>query len=513
MRYLLLAVLTVFATSPLKAKEIYITQNGQGSGASCSSPLSAAWFNAAGSWGTGPQQIGPGTTVHLCGVFNGTPGQQLLVVRGSGTAASPITIKFETGAVLSAPYWSAQGAISANNLSYVTVDGGTNGVIRNTANGTGLAYHQNSRAIYMLNCSNCSVQHLSIIDIYVRTSNTDMAPTQTDLNCVYWLKSNNFTIAHVTCHDAGWAFAGWGNNFTLANSVIYNVDHGLALGPAGAVSGFSIHDNHIYNYANWDSASNAYHHDGLHIWGQNGGRVSGGSIYNNRFDGDSGVNITAHIYLQDSIQDVAVYNNVFIVPPARTINVLWFAAGTNNLPGGIATGNSAFDNFISAGGHRQGTALFIQGQQNFTAVNNVLIGGQANISFQFGGSLSPVGIDHNLYLDLEAAANDPNGFGYMGQNFKTLDAWRAACHCDANSKMVSLSDIKANSVGQLLAGSVGINAGRNLMSLATGTLSNLSRDAVGTQRPSGGNWDVGAYQTVNGVPRALAPTGLTATVK
>ncbi|HKT47028.1 MAG TPA: choice-of-anchor Q domain-containing protein [Candidatus Acidoferrales bacterium] len=497
----------------MKAKDFYITQNGGGTGASCSSSLGVAWFNTSANWGAGASQIGPGTTVHLCGRFNGTAGEQLLAVRGSGTAGHPITIKFENGAALFAPYWSPQGAISANNLSYITVDGGANGVIQNTANGTGLAYHQNSRAIYMMGCANCTVQHLTMANIYVRRSNSDMAPTQTDLNCIYWLKSNNFTISYVTCHDAGWAFAGYGNNFTLANSIAYNVDHGLAFGPAGTVSGFSIHDNHIYNYSNWDSAQNSYHHDGLHIWGQNGGRVTNGVIYNNRFDGDSGVNITAHIYLQDSIQDVAVYNNIFVVPATRTINVLWFAAGTNNLPGGIATNNSAYNNFISAGGHGKGTALFIQGQHNFTAVNNVLIGGQANISFQFGGSLSGTGIDHNLYLDLQAAANDPNGFGYLGQNFKTLDAWRGACHCDTNSRMVSLAQIDANTAGQLLAGSVGINAGRNLMSMATGNLLPLAHDAIGTQRPSGGTWDIGAFQTVNGRPRVLAPTGLTATVK
>jgi hypothetical protein len=290
------------------------------------------------------------------------------------------------------------------------------------------------------------------------------------------------------------------------------VDHGVAFGPSSTSSGFSIHDNHIYNYANWDSSKNAYHHDGVHIWGQNGGRVTAGVIYNNRFDGDSGVNVTAHIYLQDSIQNVAVYNNVFIVPSNRTINALWFAAGTTNLPGGLATGNSAYNNYISAGGHREGTAMFIEGQYNFTAINNVLVGGVSNISLHFNGSLSSTGIDHNIYLDLDAAVGDPNGFGYYGKNYKTLSAWRSACHCDANSKLVSLSQINANSAGQLLAGSVGIAAGRNLMNLATGMLGALGKDVIQTQRPGSTNWDSGAYQTVNGQPRPLAPTGLSATV-
>jgi hypothetical protein len=510
MNKLFLTLLFVIPTAPLKAKDIYVAQDqtGNGAGVSCDNARNAAWFNRKASWGSEPAQIGPSTTVHLCGRFTGSPGQQMLTVHGSGGSGKPIVLLFENGTVFSAPYWSSQGAIWMDGASDVVVDGGSSGVIENSDNGTERAYHNTSVAIHAAGCKNCTVQHVIMSNLYVRTLQSDIGPNHSQINCVFLNNSDNFKISHTTCHDAGWAYAGFGNNFTLEYSNIYNVDHGLAFGPSGTSSGFSIHDNHFYNYVNWDSAENRYHHDGIHMWGQRGGRVTNGVIYNNRFDGDSGVNITAHIYLQDSIENVTVYNNIFLVPSNRTMNALWFAAGTNILPGGPATGNSALNNYINAGGHRQGSALFIQGQYNFTAVNNVVIGGVSNISVAFGGSFSSTGIDHNIYLDLDAEAGDHNAFGYQGKMYNNLAAWRSVCRCDARSKLLGPGQIKANSFGQLLSGSAGIGAGANLMHLANGVLSSLARDVIQTSRPASNSWDIGAYQTVNGAPLPLPPNRL-----
>jgi len=506
----------LFSALPAGAKDFYIAANqaGAGTGTGCSSAKSYTWFNNSASWGTGAAQIGPGTTVHLCGTFVGTHGQQLLIVRGSGTSTSPITIKFETNAILTAPYWSAFGAIHAANQSYIVIDGGTNGLIKNTANGTGLGNAQDSRAIYAPTCTGCVVKNLTVANMYVRTSNNDLAVTQTAVNCVYWLNSSHFTVTHLTCHDAGWALAGYGNNFTLSYSNIYNIDHGLAFGAQGKTSGFSIHDNHIHGYVNWDSPTNAYHHDGLHLWGQNGGVITNGSIYNNLFDGDSGVNITGHIYLQDSIQQVSVYNNVFLVPSNRVINTLWFNGhtGSGPLPGGPATGNSAYNNFIRAGGHAHGTGIYVLAQNDFTAVNNVLLGGNSDITVQGGGYLSSQGINDNIYEDLNADSGSLNTFGYQGHNYRDLASWQAACHCDSKSKLAPAVQINASSLGQLLSGSVAISAAANLMNITSGNLSPLSKDIVGAARPLSGNWDAGAYK-FGSTALPSTPTGLTATVQ
>jgi hypothetical protein len=512
MRKLILAVAFLFLVVPVRAKDLYVAQSSSqtSGGGSCGSPLSIGWFNNPASWGSGSNQIGPGTTVHLCGTFRGAAGEQLLKVRSSGSSGNPITLKFESGAIFTAPYWSPLGAIYANGVSYITIDGGTNGVIQNTANGTGMAFHSDSRAVYAVRCTGCTVQNLNVSNLYVRTSSSDLTVNQTAVNCVYFNNSNNFTVKNISCNHAGWAIAGFGNNFTLEHSNISNIDHGLAFGPPSGISGLSIHDNHIHDFANWDSATNRYHHDGLHIWGQRGGSIANGSIYNNLFDGDSGVNITADIYLQDSVRSVSVYNNVFTAPKNRVLNVLWFAAGSTGMN---ASQNSAYNNTIAAGGQKAGSAMFVQSQMDFTAQNNILQGGSSDISIQGGGTLSSKGIDHNTYQDLFADYRDTNTFGIQGAVYHDLPGWQRACHCDANSRLVPGVHILKGAVGQLLPGSVGISAGTNLTTVALGILAPLAADKAGAPRPVSGPWDMGALQSGAAVVRLPAPSGVTATIK
>jgi hypothetical protein len=533
-----LALASLVGIASANAKAFYVAGNsGRASGGtSCSNALSVAWFNNPSSWGSGSNQISAGTTVFLCGVFTGGPGQQLLTLHGSGTASSPIVIKFEPGAVLTAPYWGGGGAIHMDGLSHIVVDGGTNGTIQNTANGTGRAYRQSTIAVHAAGCTSCTVQNLIIQNLYVRTSATDYDATHT-VNCVHWLNSNNFTINHITCHDATWAIAGNGNNFTLENSDIYHVDHGLASGVTGTMGNYSIHNNHFHDFANWDSPANVYHHDGIHIWGQGGGRFSGGAIYNNTFDGDYGVNVTGHIFLQDSVSHVAVYNNVFSTPANRTINCLWFAASSTNLPGGPATGNSAYNNSINAGGHHAGAALFVASQLSFTAVNNVLAGGSSNITIQGGGTRTSIGINNNIYRDLFAEFGDTNTFGFQRQTYHVLSLWRAACHCDSASKLITgaqttaFSAVNSGAAVSVAGASataspvdastgaaasdavnmavistpttkepdlellytVGEGNGLNLSELAVEDLAPLASDMNGAARPAAGPWNVGPF--------------------
>jgi hypothetical protein len=146
----------------------------------------------------------------------------------------------------------------------------------------------------------------------------------------------------------------------------------------------------------------------VHLWGQGGSILENSVIYNNQFDGNSGACCTtAHIYLQDSIQNVAVFNNVILVPSNLSIQgVELQGPGTTSIPD--ATENALYNNFITDGQHGQGggAALFARDQVSFTAENNVLIGGSADISVVEGGSLSPTGINNELYDDLKADFGD-----------------------------------------------------------------------------------------------------------
>jgi len=535
-----LVAASLFGVASANAKAFYISGSSSSStaaGSSCSSALSVAWFNNSSSWGSATHQISPGTTVFLCGTFTGRPGQQLLNVLGSGTSSYPITIKFLPGAVLSAPYWSSSGAISMQGRSYIVVDGGGSGIIQNTANGTGRAYRQQTVGVQARSCTHCNVQNITIQNLYVRTSATDLAATHT-VHCVYWHLANYLTLNHITCHDASWAFAGDGNYFTLSNSNIYHVDHGVASGPSGKAGSYSIHNNHFHDFANWDSPTNTYHHDGIHLWGQNGGTITSGAIYNNTFDGDFGVNITAHVFLQDSVQHVAVYNNIAVAPTNRNMNSIWFTAVSTSMRGGSAIGNSANNNSINAGGHRSGSAIYVDNQLQFTAVNNVMGGGVTDVSIQRGTTLTSTGVNNNVYRDLLAEFGDRNAFGYKGQHFYSLSQWRAACHCDSASKLIlgsqttAFSSVLGGNGPTMAEGGVtsalvvnGVDAatmpdavnlsvvsaptttdpefellytvgegnGLNLSDLAVDDLAPLAVGINGTPRPTAGPWNVGPF--------------------
>src|SRR5262249_9074967 len=148
---------------------IYLSQNGtaSASGADCGNAVPVSFFNSAPNWGSGVNQIGPGTTVHLCGTITGPANSTGLSFQGSGTSGNPITLVFEKDAVMQAPYWassvggSAAGAITLDSgRSWIVVDGGQNGVIRNTANGSSWPNRAASTGISGFNCSNCTIRNL-----------------------------------------------------------------------------------------------------------------------------------------------------------------------------------------------------------------------------------------------------------------------------------------------------------------------------------------------------------------
>jgi hypothetical protein len=80
------------------ANDIYMAQSATGgaNGADCNDAYDYDFFNAARNWGSGANEIGPGTTVHLCGTFTASsPNTTALTFRGSGASSSPITVLFE----------------------------------------------------------------------------------------------------------------------------------------------------------------------------------------------------------------------------------------------------------------------------------------------------------------------------------------------------------------------------------------------------------------------------------
>lgn len=263
---------------------IGVTQSGTPTGA-CSNyatNFSAAQFNNSSNWSStfSATKLSPGITAVLCGTVTSALNTQALAFQGNGTSGNTIKLLFDTNAVLQSPAFPTTGGIYAGR-NYIVIDGGANGVIQNTANGTGLANQQSSFAIVADGGSNIEVKNLTCQNIYVRSQ---FDPSPIDVNSVSCYKQNasssgGINIHDNTMHDVGWAIIleeGMGTGLTVANNNIYNADHGLALAPncTGCTANtVSVHDNHIHDPANWDDdpPANGNHHDGIHLFAQDNG--------------------------------------------------------------------------------------------------------------------------------------------------------------------------------------------------------------------------------------------------
>ena len=463
---------------------VYIAQStaGGNTGADCNDAFAATFFNAAGSWGAGATQIGPGTTVHLCGTISST-----LVVQGSGTAGNSITIHWESGASLAQPFCPANGCIQAIGWNYIIFDGGTNGIIQSTANGTGLANQVPSTGIGMNPCSNCEVKNLLIENLYVHTSVSDVTVDQTLVRCMF-VGGSNWTIHNNTMHDAGFCvYAYYGNgdtNDSVHDNNIYNVDHGVIPNGFGAVSAsnFYVYNNHIHDFANWDTTADMYHHDGVHAYGTGGANLTNLQIYDNQFDGNPGVNFSSFVYIEKpdsstSLTGAIVVNNIIdgSLAPGGTFGMV--------AVGALTTGTQ-IDNNTIYGANLSGNYCILLNGGNTNIQNNVMSACQVFI-FEYG-AIPSVTLNNNTY----AAIGSVGWQDSSSNQYHTLAAWQATTtHPDAASQLVASANLSAAYMPN--SGSPVIGFGANLTSLG---LSVLDSDKAGVARPTLGGWDDGAYQ-------------------
>lgn len=495
------------------SKDIYIAQNSAGAanGADCADALPVSWFNSASNWGDGSGQIGPGTTIHLCGTFTGASNTNILVIQGNGAPGNPITILWEAGAVLQEPYCPAQGyggCVQVGGHSYITLDGGTNGVIQNTANGTGLAHQQSSTAIEDDGGTYLTVKNLTIRNIYVHSSSADVTLGNSSANCVYDNGSaSGWQILNNTMHDMSWCVEiQYDNtsNVAISGNEIYNVDHGIAFGgpnPGRSLSGVNISRNKIHDYSNWDTGANDYHHDGIHIWGNgNNGSdsITNVNIYDNMFGGCLGQNVTAHVFIENNsggTSNVAVYNNTFIDTCSSNENNGMIALGAD-------LGYRIYNNtFLGAATDTcVGTAM----APGVVFINNVVSGCGTLMYVTASGGFAPGGLNSNVYSNCPSS----NCFSYHGNYSPFLSAWQSETGQDANSSMPT--NLGLNGSGVPSPSSAVIGKAINLSSLS---LSALSSDIIGTPRPISGPWAAGAYLPNSSASVPAPPTNLRVTVQ
>jgi hypothetical protein len=466
-----------FSYGTASANDVYIAQSAAGSanGSSCANAVAYGYFNTSGNWTSGAPsgtKIGPGTTVHLCGTFTAPAGSSsYLVTQGSGTSGSPITIHFESGAVIQAPYWA--GSVLSVGNNYITVDGGGSGLIQATANGTALSNKQDgAEGVALPNgCTGCIIQGLTVANLYVHTNNVADSGAQ-DTYCFYVLGSaTNVTIQGNVCHDtkAGmlYAYRTGDSNFTFANNQVYNADHGMFIGNAGSgstLTGLYIYGNSLHDGGNWDDTAQNNHHDGIHTWAFNSSTLSNEYIYNNYCYGNWGADTfdmnscSFHEVNTGGVQNGAyIFNNVFT---------------TTNCPN---------NGYITYEGN------------NLAAYNNTIIGPKTScsigIQYYGSGNIFENNIVSTLTMDFLNA-----GGSIQTQDYN--DSYNVSSRNSAGAHSIT-SNPNLNSSYQPQAGSPVIGAGLSLTSL---NIAALDGDKSGVSRSASGAWDIGAYTSSGAAP-------------
>jgi len=492
---LFVAVTSSFASAP----NVYIAQNATGgaNGTSCANAYGLAFFNTSGNWGSEATQIGAGTTVHLCGTITGTLNSNILTFHGSGTSGNSITLKWETGAELTSPACSTCINVAGN--SWITLDGnGTNPSITNTANGSSLANQIDSVAIQAQPCNNCEFKNLDITNIYVHVAGID---TTTGYGTGIKLYGSNFLI-HNNTFDGMFAEVEDGYNSGDTNLQIYQntFDHmnwGVHIGNnnTNVLSHVYLHDNHLMDMDNWDTPSDAYHHDGLFVVQNDiSASITDVEMYNNIANGVQGSNATAWIYVNTAMNGVYIYNNILTN----------MGNGGYAIEGGFSGDRNYYiiNNSIDCKGS---SAISIGPVTNFTIENNAIYDCQTYLyTHNITGAVT---VNNNAY-DL-AGSTGGSAFKWNGNNGgATFLQYQAATGLD--SSLLTLSSFGWNSLYILQPGSALIGKGTNLTDL---DITALDTDKAGTARPSTGAWDIGAYESGAVAGQPAPPSGLIATVE
>ena len=494
----------LLVASSARANDIYLGQgSGAGNGVDCADAYPSSWFNNSSNWGTGASQIGPGTTVHLCGTITGAAGATGLTFQGSGSSGHPITLLFENGAVMTSPQWGV--AITSTAKNYITIDGGSNGLIQNTQSGTLLSYHNATVGISIAGGNSVEIRNLNISNMYVHTG------TGSDGGSAGGIAFqpgalNNLSIHNNTIHDAHSSiFIGYTslNGADIYRNTTYNQVWGIALlddNVGSTATNVNVHDNDVHDFANWFDTGFNFHFDGIFFAATEASTsLTNSNIYNNYIHGAMNVNGTGYIYLTGSsggLSGINIFNNVIVTSVSGT------GSPEANIVLGFGPKNIRIVNNTLVSG--EGIRIRDSGSSGNVIQNNIFYSCWMAIEVYANNSVSVSNL--NVFNNLNGGASG-HWFAWYGTWEADLPAWQSASRFDANSVTGSPS-LDANYHPQ--TGSSAIRTGVNLTNLG---IAALNADKAGTPRPSTGNWDIGAYQNGSAAAGPAAPSGLTAVVQ
>ena len=409
-----------------------------------------------------------------------------LTVNRGGAANSPITIYFEPGANITMPAIPATGAINCGGYSFLTINGGVNGLIGSTANGTGMPNQVNSAGVYCEGSAitGVTIQNLAITNLYART------PGSTDLNSsghgIYaYADLTNVVVRNCAisqCEKCIFIIYATGANHDLEcySNRLSHCNWGIGVGDGytnAVLDGLYIYNNAINVCNDWEAPADNFHHDGIYAFAENARSYATNVwVCNNVIGPYFGSNVTAAIYLSSvggaGIYNASIYNNVLFTstnkPPSNGF-----------IDASHVHGGCVYNNTINANGYG-GIGLTIYSGTNVSIVNNIISGTTYPIYEDVANSVSFC--DYNDYYFNSKAM----GYYYSGR-ILNYASWQGLGY-DAHS-VTGTPNYYDSTVSdfRLLPGSQAIGTGENESALFT-------TDILGAARPQSGGWDMGAYQ-------------------
>ena len=284
------------------------TSAGSANGTSCANAAAITTLSTTTHWTAG-------NVIGLCGTITSESPP-----KHPGRIGNPITVYWEPGASISASAPTCtSGCVNINNRSYITLNGGTNGIIQTTDNGAALTFQDQDYGIQATSSDHALIENLTIKNIFVKTSGSS-AP---DGAGILANNATTITIDHNTMTQTG--FKGiemTGSSaqgpITISNNDMSADNWQIEVANADNLTQQPVYifGNHIHDNAVWDDPANNYHHNGIFCFGTGttDPQYTGGwYIYNNLFGGDPGLHTTAWIDIQDCSNDTTTYyvfNNI-----------------------------------------------------------------------------------------------------------------------------------------------------------------------------------------------------------
>jgi hypothetical protein len=460
-------VLLVFSVvCRAETKEVYLSQSGSGlqDGSSCANAQPVMWLNQESTTLVG------GDKIHICDVIT-----SMLEPKGDGAPDDPIRIIFEKNAKISAPtFWIEArhfgAGINLEGRHFYIVDGGENGTIEATSNGTpgSYQYSEDISGIHTDHAGDIVVRNLTIRGMYRRVPNSQDA---NKYGCGTWGSSmtgtnvfENNVIEDANCGVQWNTDSTLGGTLIIRNNSMSRVSWGFASGGGGDVRlqfyGNNLSDGYVWS-GHISTGDGHFHNDPFHIWTTSSNtRFVELKIYNNRITGDWGDNTTGAIYLE-------------------------CRGSENDCPAFI------FNNIISTRSGFTNGAIALKFAEHVRIFNNVFAcpGNAIHLEGSTFGDRSTssryIDVENNLFdgVGVPLAENDGSSYGMVDYNAY----WHTA---PGNDPHKITGDPKINQEFVPRPGSSLIGHGVNLSAYFTA-------DFTGAPRPQEGPWTIGAFEAPN----------------